>query len=59
MRLYRAVILMAGQALNEPHERIPGDDAHDCILACSQNGHKEGQRAAKVDPWWPCGTSEV
>jgi hypothetical protein len=36
-----AVILMAGQALNETNERVPGEDAHTCILLRSQNGHKE------------------
>jgi hypothetical protein len=32
---------MAGEARNEPHERIAGDDAHNHILPCSHNGHNE------------------
>ncbi len=35
-----AMILMPGQTRNEPNERAPGDDAHNRILSCSQNGHK-------------------
>jgi len=31
---------MAGQALNETNQRVPGEDAHTCILLRSQNGHK-------------------
>jgi hypothetical protein len=35
------VILMAGQALNETNQRVPGEYAHTRILPCSQNGHNE------------------
>ncbi len=37
--LHHAAVLMAGQARNEPNERIPGDDGHNEMIERSAEGY--------------------
>lgn len=45
--LYHPVVHMAGQARNEPHQRIAGDNAHNHTLPCSHNGHNEDKKGTR------------